>query len=113
MRYDKVREKCTQGEWELRSDIPYSPQGWVIFSGRNKDNKTVLRMPFGCSIPPRESEGSKRHDVNAALIVHEHNLFPKLLEALRDYVPELRLGGGALGCKIDLLLEQAENVEGI
>ncbi len=40
----RLRAAATQGEWEIRDNIPYTIDGRVIFTGRGKDNKTIARF---------------------------------------------------------------------
>lgn len=41
----RLREAATQGEWEVRENVPYSIDGRVIFTGRWDSNKTIARFP--------------------------------------------------------------------
>ena len=60
--------KHTPGPWELRPDLPYSTQGWVVFSGRGENNRTICRLPYGHTIPAVETEASRTNTANADLI---------------------------------------------
>jgi len=81
--------KHTPGPWELRLDLPYSMQGWVVFSGRGENNRTICRLPHGRTIPADETDASRTNTANAELIARAPTLLAdnaRLRAALKHVV---------------------------
>jgi hypothetical protein len=79
----RLASKTVEGPWELRSDLPYSLDGAVIFSGRAEKNYTICRI--GNAKWPKMPE-------NIAFIIGAKKLVPDLATALLaalDRVEEL------------------------
>ena len=72
--------KGTKGKWKIRQNIPYDTGGFVVYSGTGKDNKTVVRLPYGNIVPCPKTKEYFENEANAKLIAAA----PELLEALQD-----------------------------
>ena len=105
MKYDKAREKCTQGEWCTRGD----DAAGVVYRSVESCEEVAQTGAF---------RADETH-ANAALIAHEHNMFPKLLAAMKTafmYSETSRRCTDTcecFACKCADLIQEAENVEGI
>ena len=105
MKYGEAREKCTQGEWCTRND----DAAGVIYRSIDSCEEVAQTGSFNAA----------ETGANAALIAHEHNMFPKLLEALTtafmysETSRTCRDNCECFDCKCADLIEAAENVEGI
>ena len=78
MKYSELKEKATQGEWRQVSDENYN---------RGRVNKVWTEQGPGCGCicdTTPHSIASEQDEANARLIVHQHEHFDKLLEALEN-----------------------------
>lgn len=82
-----METKHTPGIWEVRSDSPYSTAGFVVFTGRGVENKTIVRLPFGNMVPQPEEERYHENKANAQLIAGA----PELLEACKWAVRQFKI----------------------
>ncbi len=74
--------KGTPGEWEMRSNTPYDTGGWVVFSGRKENNKTIVRLPFGNTVPVDKNEAYHENLSNAKLIAAA----PQMHQLLNEFI---------------------------
>ena len=72
----------TKGIWEVRRDTPYSMGGWKVYTGRHENNKTIVHLPYGSTVPVQKSEQYYENKANAHLIAAA----PELLEACKYVV---------------------------
>lgn len=79
MKYSEVRENCSQGEWTRYAHHPSTKLHVITYAP--KERREVAEIEFAKN--PLSEEAAKKELANASLICHEHNMFPKLLEALR------------------------------
>lgn len=84
MKLSNVIEMATQGEWKAKCVKTSIGRCWKINSATHLDDDygATCLYDSDTSLNPKSSEEIK---ANAALIVHEHKHFPKLLERLKAF----------------------------
>ena len=82
MKYSELKQKATQGEWSKHSDDFIMDEDHWLQTQYIRANKgdTVVALTTECHgyWTPEQVKA------NAALIVHQHEHFDKLLEALKE-----------------------------
>lgn len=86
----KKRLNITEGKAELRTNTPYDTGGWVVFTGRGENNRTIVRFPHGHVVPCPKDERYYENKGNAELFAdalntaNETQKLPSELKKERD-----------------------------
>jgi len=99
-----VEFKGTKGEWKIRQNIPYDTGGWVVYSGRGKENTTIVRLTYGNIIPQPKDEGYLKNLANAKLIAAAKELLKACIKRAKwnkKYPSSRIFSGSAMRQMID------------